>query len=51
MSYLDHFNLEDQPFRLTPDPDYLYWSKQHGRNRVQHCNAIISTGEDVLFSA
>jgi general secretion pathway protein A len=31
MSYLGHFNLTDQPFRLTPDPDYLYWSKQHAR--------------------
>ena len=34
MSYLDHFNLEDQPFRLTPDPDYLYWSKQHARAKA-----------------
>ena len=21
MSYLSHFNLQEQPFRLTPDPD------------------------------
>ena len=34
MSYLSHFNLEDQPFRLTPDPDYLYWSKQHARAKA-----------------
>ena len=34
MSYLGHFNLEDQPFRLTPDPDYLYWSKQHARAKA-----------------
>ena len=34
MSYLSHFNLEDQPFRLTPDPDYLYWSKQHSRAKA-----------------
>ncbi|HSG98355.1 MAG TPA: AAA family ATPase, partial [Woeseiaceae bacterium] len=34
MSYLSHFNLQDQPFRLTPDPDYLYWSKQHARAKA-----------------
>ena len=34
MSYLGHFNLQDQPFRLTPDPDYLYWSKQHARAKA-----------------
>ncbi len=34
MSYLSHFNLTDQPFRLTPDPDYLYWSKQHARAKA-----------------
>ena len=34
MSYLSHFNLQDQPFRLTPDPDYLYWSKQHSRAKA-----------------
>ena len=34
MSYLDHFNLEEQPFRLTPDPDFLYWSKQHARAKA-----------------
>ena len=34
MSYLAHFNLNDQPFRLTPDPDYLYWSKQHARAKA-----------------
>jgi len=34
MSYLEHFKLRDQPFRLTPDPDYLYWSKQHARAKA-----------------
>jgi type II secretory pathway predicted ATPase ExeA len=34
MSYLEHFNLEDQPFRLTPDPDYVYWTKQHARAKA-----------------
>ncbi len=34
MSYLKHFNLEEQPFRLTPDPDFVYWSKQHARAKA-----------------
>jgi general secretion pathway protein A len=34
MSYLEHFNLQEQPFRLTPDPDFLYWSKQHARAKA-----------------
>ena len=29
MSYVEHFGLEEQPFRLTPDPDFVYWSDQH----------------------
>ncbi len=34
MSYLQHFNLSAQPFRLTPDPDFIYWSKQHARAKA-----------------
>ena len=34
MSYLEHFRLEEQPFRLTPDPDFLYWSSQHARAKA-----------------
>ena len=34
MSYLGHFNLGEQPFRLTPDPEFLYWSKQHARAKA-----------------
>ena len=34
MSYLEHFNLSEQPFRLTPDPDFVYWSKQHARAKA-----------------
>ena len=34
MSYLDHFKLKEQPFRLTPDPDFVYWSKQHARAKA-----------------
>jgi len=29
MSFLEHFNLNEEPFGLTPDPEFIYWSKQH----------------------
>jgi len=34
MSYLAHFKLAEQPFRLTPDPEFIYWSKQHARAKA-----------------
>jgi general secretion pathway protein A len=34
MSYLEHFKLSEPPFQLTPDPDFLYWSKQHARAKA-----------------
>jgi general secretion pathway protein A len=34
MSYLGHFKLNEQPFRLTPDPEFVYWSKQHARAKA-----------------
>ncbi|MCH8336083.1 MAG: AAA family ATPase [Proteobacteria bacterium] len=34
MSYLQHFNLTQQPFNLTPDPEFVYWSKQHARAKA-----------------
>ena len=34
MSYLQHFNLSTAPFRLTPDPEFIYWSKQHARAKA-----------------
>ena len=34
MSYREHFKLNEQPFRLTPDPEFLYWSKQHARAKA-----------------
>lgn len=29
--YLQHFGLDQQPFQLTPDADFLYLSKAHNR--------------------
>ncbi len=34
MSYTEHFKLNEQPFRLTPDPEFVYWSKQHARAKA-----------------
>ena len=34
MSYVEYFKLNEQPFRLTPDPDFVYWSKQHARAKA-----------------
>ncbi len=34
MSYLNHFNLQRSPFGLTPDPEFVFWSKQHARAKA-----------------
>ena len=34
MSYIEHFSLDQPPFRLTPDPEFVYWSKQHARAKA-----------------
>ena len=34
MSYLKHFRLDQAPFGLTPDPEFVYWSKQHARAKA-----------------
>jgi len=34
MSYLEHFKFEKAPFGLTPDPEFVYWSKQHSRAKA-----------------
>src|ERR1700734_1866377 len=32
--YLDLFKLHELPFRLSPDPQFLYLSKQHARAKA-----------------
>ena len=34
MSYLENFSLDQPPFVLTPDPEFVYWSKQHARAKA-----------------
>ena len=28
-SYLNHFGLQAEPFRIAPDPDFMFWSSAH----------------------
>ena len=32
--YLEHFGLQQQPFQLTPDANFLYLSKGHKRAKA-----------------
>jgi len=32
--YLEHFGISTQPFRLTPDSDFLFMSESHSRAKV-----------------
>jgi type II secretory pathway predicted ATPase ExeA len=41
MSFLEHFNLNEHPFGLTPDPEFIYWSKQHARAKAYMESAIL----------
>ena len=34
MSYLNHYKFDVAPFGLSPDPDFVYWSKQHARAKA-----------------
>ena len=34
MSYLEHFKFDKPPFGLSPDPEFVYWSKQHSRAKA-----------------
>lgn len=29
--YIEHFGFTERPFKLLPDPDFIYWSKSHRR--------------------
>ena len=29
--YTTHFGFSERPFALSPDPEFLFWSKAHGR--------------------
>ena len=50
--YTDHFGLNERPFTLLPDPDFLYWSEIHTRayamleyGMLTHAPITVITGE------
>ena len=50
MSYLEHFKLQEQPFQLTPDPDFVYWSKQHARAKAYMESTILLSDGFVVIT-
>jgi len=50
MSILEHFNLNEQPFGLTPDPEFVYWSKQHACAMAYMESTILLTDGFVVIT-
>ncbi len=48
--YLDVFKLKELPFRLTPDPQFLYLSKQHARAKAYMESTIWFTDGFVVIT-
>jgi general secretion pathway protein A len=48
--YLDAFNLKELPFRLSPDPQFLYLSKQHARAKAYMESTIWFTDGFVVIT-
>jgi len=48
--YLDHFGFERHPFRMAPEEDFLYMSRQHSRAFVFMDSAIWSPEGFVVIS-
>jgi general secretion pathway protein A len=48
--YLDLFKLHDLPFRLSPDPQFLYLSKQHARAKAYMESTIWFTDGFVVIT-
>lgn len=40
--YLDHFQLKEHPFRLTPDFDFFYMSRSHARAKAYLDYTVVS---------
>jgi general secretion pathway protein A len=50
--YTDYFGLQERPFSLVPDPDFLFWTAEHRRayttleyGLVTHAPITLITGE------
>src|SRR3712207_3124550 len=48
--YLDTFRLKELPFRLSPDPQFLYLSKQHARAKAYMESTIWFTDGFVVIT-
>jgi type II secretory pathway predicted ATPase ExeA len=48
--YLDLFRLKELPFRLSPDPQFLYLSKHHGRAKAYMESTIWFTDGFVVIT-
>jgi general secretion pathway protein A len=48
--YLDHFQLNELPFRLSPDPAFLYLSKHHARAKAYMESTIWFTDGFVVIT-
>ncbi len=48
--YLELFKLHELPFRLTPDPEFLYLSKQHARAKAYMESTIWFTDGFVVIT-
>jgi general secretion pathway protein A len=48
--YTDFFQLREQPFRLSPDPDFLYLSKAHSRAKAYMESTIWFTDGFVVIT-
>ncbi len=48
--YLDIFKLSELPFRLSPDPEFLYLSKQHARAKAYMESTIWFTDGFVVIT-
>jgi general secretion pathway protein A len=48
--YMDAFQLREQPFRLSPDPDFLYLSKAHSRAKAYMESTIWFTDGFVVIT-
>ena len=50
MSFLEHFELNEQPFGLTPDPKFVYWSEQHSLAMAYMQSTILFADGFVLIT-
>jgi len=48
--YCDTFGLNDEPFRLAPDPEFLYLSRGHGRARAYLDYSLVSREGFVIIT-